>query len=168
VSGGDGTRHSSNTLKERFSLAYIHAVAARAGFELLEPRIDIDSVDGILRSTSGRRPQIDFQAKATSQPLLQSQGLTFPLPIKNYHDLRAETINPRILIVVVLPADEGDWMAQDEDKMVLRRCGYWVSLRGLSETANVASVSVELPRTQIFDTKQLQDMMARAAIGPEI
>ena len=90
------------------SLSYIHAVAARAGFELMEPRIDIDSVDGLLKSTTGRRPQIDFQAKATSQPLLHAQTLIFPLPIKNYNDLRAETINPRILIVVALPMDEAE------------------------------------------------------------
>ncbi len=168
VSVSAGSAHSINTLKERLSLSYIHAVAARAGFELMEPRIDIDSVDGLLKSTTGRRPQIDFQAKATSQPLLHAQSLTFPLPIKNYNDLRAETINPRILIVVALPTDEAEWLVQDEDQMVLRRCGYWVSLRGCADTENLTSVSVELPRSQIFDAMQLQGMMARAAVGPVI
>ena len=96
------------------------------------------------------------------------QSLTFHLPVKNYNDLRAETINPRILIVVSLPSDEVDWLVQNEDQMVLRRCGYWVSLRGCADTSNLTSVTVELPRSQIFNSMQLQRMMAQAAVGPEI
>jgi hypothetical protein len=70
--------------------------------------------------------------------------------------------------VVALPPDEADWLVQSEEQMVLRRCGYWVSLRGRADTGNLASVSVDLPRSQIFDAMQLQGMMARAALGPEI
>lgn len=39
-----------NTQKERFSLAYIAAVAAKAGFDLVEPPVDTDSIDGALIS----------------------------------------------------------------------------------------------------------------------
>ena len=164
----NGAPHNLNTKKERFSLAYIHAVAARAGYVLFEPKIDVDSVDGVLMSTTGKRPKIDFQAKATSQSILQREALIFPLPLKNFNDLRAETINPRVLIVVVLPDDEAEWLLQDEDQMILRHCGYWVSLRGAIETTNATSVSVRLPRSQIFEPTQLQGMMLRAATGPEI
>ena len=36
-----------NTRKERFSLAYINAVAAQAGYQVVEPPVDRDSVDGV-------------------------------------------------------------------------------------------------------------------------
>lgn len=164
----EGTPQSLNTRKERFSLAYIHAVAARAGYELLETRVDIDSADGVLRSTTGRRPSIDFQAKATSRQNIQDGSLAFPLPMKNYDDLRAETVNPRILIVVILPHDEADWMVHNEDQLILRRCGYWLSLRERPKLVNQARVTVHIPRTQVFDPSQLGHMMDRAALGPEI
>ena len=37
-----------NLQMEQFSLAYIRAVAASAGYQMVRPEIDIDSVDGIL------------------------------------------------------------------------------------------------------------------------
>ena len=163
-----GNPQHTNTRKERFSLAYINAVAVRAGYEMLEPHVDIDSADGILISTIGRRPSIYFQAKATSRPLLKDDHLVFPLPLKNFDDLRAETVHPRILVVVLLPENEEDWMQQDEERLLLRRCGYWLSLRGASGSGNQTSVSVIVPRAQVFDAGQLRLMMDRAAVGPEI
>ena len=56
-----------NDRKALFSLAYVAAVAARTGYQIVEPRIDKDSVDGILMGDEGRRPRIEFQAKATAR-----------------------------------------------------------------------------------------------------
>ena len=42
-----------NQCKARFSLAYIGAVAARAGYQVCEPVVDDDSVDGILIGQAG-------------------------------------------------------------------------------------------------------------------
>lgn len=52
-----------NDKKERFSLAYIAAVAAHAGFHVATPELDRDSIDGILVCDDGKRPRIEFQAK---------------------------------------------------------------------------------------------------------
>lgn len=78
--------------KARLSLAYIEAVAARAGYQVSEPRIDDDSVDGLLMGREGRRPRIEFQAKATARDVVGPEHISFPLKIKNYNDLRAETL----------------------------------------------------------------------------
>jgi len=37
---------------------------------------------------------------------------------------------PRILVVVTVPAVAQEWLSQSEEEMVLRHCGYWISLRG--------------------------------------
>ena len=107
-----------NDRKERFSLAYISAVAAHAGYKVVEAGPpDKDSVDGILLSQSDRRPRIEFQAKATSRRLVTNTHLAYPLPLKNYDDLRANSIMPRLLIVVVLPDRETAWIAQNEKEL---------------------------------------------------
>ena len=157
---------SGNTLKERFSLAYIQAVAARAGYGVMEPKVDVDSVDGLVRSSVGRRPQIEFQAKATSGIELRPDHLPFPLKLKNYDDLRAETVNPRILIVVLLPDHEQDWMSHSEDELIMRRCGYWLSLSGQPAVTNTAQVTEKVPRSQLFSADQLKELMTRASTGP--
>ncbi|WP_428261083.1 DUF4365 domain-containing protein [Haliangium sp.] len=151
-----------NTKKERFSLAYIRAVAAHAGFQVVEPNVDHDSIDGILMSDRGRRPQIHFQAKATSnQELLGEEHLAFPLSSKNYDDLRADIINPRVLIVVLIPVSEKQWLSASEKQLSLRRCGYWMSLRGFPAKPDQGSVTVHVPRAQRFDSEALIAMMDR-------
>ena len=86
-----------NTQKARFSLSYIEAIASDVGYQVVEPRVDGDSVDGILMADFGRRPRIEFQAKATSRDLVTGANIHFPLSVKNYDELRADTLTPRIL-----------------------------------------------------------------------
>ena len=155
-----------NDRKERFSLAYIGAVAAHAGYHLSElygP--DKDSVDGLLMGDEDGRPRIEFQAKATSRGVLRGNRITFRLPVKNYDDLRVRVLWPRILIVVVIPPEDTDWMVHSEEELRVRRCGYWLSLAGAPATTNRRTVSVRIPRTQVFDTQQLQTLMERANRG---
>jgi len=154
-----------NDRKALLSLAYIAAVAARAGYQIVEPRVDKDSVDGILMGDEGRRPRVEFQAKATVRGILRTTHLAYPLPLKNYDDLRADTIVPRLLIVVVLPRQEASWLRHSERELRLRRCGYWLSLAGMSDVANTTSVTVNLPRSQVFEAEQLAALMTRAEQG---
>ena len=169
VPGGlslSGTSVPENTRKERLSIAYIQAVAARAGFDLVEPRIDIDSVDVMLKSTTGMRPQIEVQAKATSIDVLSDDSVKFQLPRKNYDDLRADTITPRILVVFVMPENSDEWLGQSENELTLRKCAYWLSLHGYPSSSNSSTITVSLPRTQIFDERQLIGLMLTAEKGP--
>lgn len=153
---------NSNNKKERFSLAYIAAVAASAGFDLVESRVDVDSIDGILISHEGRRPRIEFQAKATARDVIGAETVTFPLPTKNYDELRADVIIPRLLILVVLPEREEDWLTHSEDSLILRHCGYWLSLAGQPERENATTVTIKIPRDQRFDPMALEALMHKA------
>ena len=150
-----------NTMKERFSLAYIGAVASQAGFHVDEPTVDRDSVDGVLRGDTGRRPRIEFQAKATSQNVLRESHLAFPLPITNYNQLRINSILPRILIVVLMPVEETQWLKQTTDELCLRHCAYWLSLEGRPSVANRSTVTVRIPLANMFNGDQLSDLMER-------
>ena len=46
--------------------------------------------------------------------LLGKGTSSFPLPVKNYDDLRLEAINPRILIVLVMPDSIDEWINQSD------------------------------------------------------
>lgn len=157
-----------NTIKERFSLAFIEAVASKAGFYVDEPRVDYDSVDGTLKADFGRRPRIDFQAKATSQDIVRQRNLHFPLPIKNYDDLRTDPINPRLLIVVLMPEDDSEWLSQSSEELCLRHCAYWTSLRGRPPTRNRSTVTIQIPVGNIFSSEQLSELMRKAERGDSL
>ena len=43
-----------------------------------------------------------------------------------------------------------EWLEQDEERMLVRHCGWWMSLRGLATSANVNTVRVQVPRSQML------------------
>ena len=148
-----------NQMKSRFSIACIEAVAAQAGYQVVESKVDNDSIDGTILSNSGRRNHIEFQAKATARDIARNGEIRYPLPIKNYNDLRRETVNPRILIVMLMPNAPDDWIEQTDDALCVRHCVYWTSIRGARDSANKYSVTVYLPMANVFDKDQLVRMM---------
>ena len=157
-------RMDLNTRKERFSLAYINAVATYANCEVLEPQVDRGSVDGFLVGPARGRDLIRFQAKATERDVISGNHLHFPLPVRDYDHIRNADA-PFILIVALLPDDESQWLAQTGDELCLRHCGYWLSLYNYPQTANTATVTVRIPLANIFSSSQLTELMVRAAEG---
>ena len=86
---------TENEQKQQFSIAYIQAVAARAGYACQANLVDDDSVDVTLAASGWvhntvvlRSPRLEVQLKATAQNILRPDHLAFPLPLKNYNDLR--------------------------------------------------------------------------------
>jgi hypothetical protein len=159
-----------NAQKEQFGNAHVRAVAAAAGYNVYKPEVDDDSVDwGICeRGSRGtmRSPRFELQLKCSSRDILKDDHVAFPLKIKNYDDLRHDDFQvARILIVVLVPDQVAEWMAQSEESLALYHCGYWLSLRGMSAVANQESVTVHLPREQLFSVADVQSIMQRIARG---
>ena len=153
-----------NTRKERFSLAYVNAVAPYADCEVLEPQVDRGSVDGYLVGPARSRDLIRFQAKATEQDVMRDDRLHFPLSKRDYDNLRT-ALFPFVLIVVLVPDDETRWLTQTEDELCLRHCGYWMSLAGRPEVSNTNSVTVHIPTANVFGSSGLTDLMDKVARG---
>ena len=133
----------------------------RAGYACQVVHVDDNSVNvqlaarGKVHETAVlRSPKIDIQLKATAQQVLKKDHLAFALPVKNYNDLREESLVPRLLVVLVLPQDETQWLEQTEEQMISRHCAYWSSLLGREQRENAASVTVRLPpRTAVHRNK---------------
>jgi Domain of unknown function (DUF4365) len=161
---------TENEQKQQLSVAYVHAVAARAGYACQVKIPDLESVD-VQISASGRvhatsvvgSPRLEFQLKASSVLRLEREYVSFPLPRKNYDDLRAESLVPKLLVVLTLPKDPGEWLDVDEERMIVKRSAYWASLVGNPSTSNTTKVSVRMPRSQRFTVDQLQDLMKRGS-----
>jgi hypothetical protein len=161
---------TENEQKQQLSVAYVHAVAARAGYACQVVNVDDDSVDvqlaarGIVHHKAVlRSPKVDVQLKATAQASLKRDHLAFPLPVKNYNELREEALVPRLLVVLLLPDDDRLRLEQTEDQMMSRSCAYWSTLLGKTETKNQTSVTVHLPRNQRFTVAALRAVMEKVS-----
>lgn len=131
-------------LQSQFSLAYVQAVAAAAGYFVQEASrgFDIDGVDftvmrrgalGVMQS-----PRLDLQVKS-HQGVVAADSFPYDLDVTAYDRLRVDASQyqvPRVLIVVLVPDKVSDWLLHSEDQLVLRRCGYWLSLHGAVATRN--------------------------------
>lgn len=65
-----------------------------------------------------------MQVKCTSQQLLDNDFVKFPLLIKNYDELRNDNPDddPLLLVVVLIPDLQEDWLQQSETELCLKRC----------------------------------------------
>jgi hypothetical protein len=161
---------TENEQKQQLSVAYVHAIAACAGYTCQVQNVDDDSVDVVIGARGYvheravlRSPRLDVQLKATSSAELKRDYLSFRLPVKNYDELRDQCLVPRLLVVLLLPNQSAEWLQTTEECMISRRCAYWLSLFGLPDTANTTTVSIRIPRSQPLDVAQLRGLMARAS-----
>jgi len=158
-----------NQRKQQFSHAYVKAVAAVAGFAWSQPSVDDDSIDLGLAQRGGagtvRSPRLEMQLKCHAMATPAEPDFAFWLKLKNYDDLREPTEVKRILVVVLVPDDLADYLAESETELAMRRCGYWYSLRGMPATANQTGETIRIPRAQAFTVQALQEIMQRIGQG---
>jgi hypothetical protein len=157
--------------KEEFNFAYVCALAAHAGLNRTLSAVDDDSIDVAFKSKGYigrlvRSPQIEFQLKCTSQSLVDGDVIKFPLPRKNYDDLRGDDFaSPRYLAVLLIPANTNEWVAHNHEHIALYNNCYWISLRNAAPTENAVSVTVEVPLAQRLTSEILRSMIDRASDG---
>jgi hypothetical protein len=152
--------------EESLSLAYIQAVAGMCGLIWSRPQHDlgIDMTLDMVAERNGRFGplgfKLDIQAKSTTDFVRTEREVKYDLLRKNYDDLRDTSVGtPRILVLLLLPDNESDWLVTTEAALVLRHCAYWLSLKGSPPTANTETVRITLPRSNLFTVQTLQSMM---------
>jgi hypothetical protein len=131
--------------QESLSRAYVRAIAGQAGMICGSTEHDF-GCDLVLREVEVHSeqywdsgPQLDLQLKSTTRAHVQGSEVIYDLEVRAYNLLRQEPCNhPRILVLLVLPEDETQWLTQSVEELVLRRCAYWMSLSGAEPTTNQA------------------------------
>lgn len=152
--------------QEGFGDAFLLAVAGVAGCAVSLRRPDDDSIDWTLSCKLARRPKLDVQMKTTSTGDGGGDDIRYPLKMKNYKDLiLTNVLAPRILVLVALPANMEEWLSLTAEQLVLRRCGYWVSLAGKPESANETSVTISVPRENLLTPEAVHWMMHKINEG---
>lgn len=155
-----------NAQKDHYSRAVVRAVAATAGVKATVPEQDEASEDiNFTAADTDAAPgaKLDAQLKCSQNVSPEGNEFSFPLPIKNYNDLRwteDELYVRRILIVVHVPQDPTEWMVSEPEKMTLKRCAYWVNLAGAASTTNTSTITVKIPTEHVFDAVALLAQLA--------
>ena len=158
--------------QEALSRAYIHAIAGSCGlscsFRDFDYGIDLSVHEIEHRDTryfeTGFR--IDIQAKSCTAPLAADGPIVYDLEVRSYDILRAPpAFLPKILVLLTLPGDESAWTTHDENGLTLRKCAYWMSLRGMPETPNVNTVRLRIPRTNVFSAPALRELINKVRAG---
>jgi Domain of unknown function (DUF4365) len=133
----------------------------RPGILVASHHVDIQIAAG-----GAMRPKIDLQLKASIRLSGSSDDVFFyPLKVKNYNDLRIATQTPRLLLVLDLPRASDERLAVSVDELIIRRAAYWVSLRGMPNTTNSTSVTIHIPKANIFNVRALSKLMDQSRQG---
>ena len=162
-----------NAHKEEFSYAYIHAVAAAAGYLCANATrlMDMEGIDVTIAALgvqgTRRCPRIDLQVKCTSrEDLVHDDCIKYPLEVAAYDNLRFDDPSiPYYLVVVLVPNNIDNWLEHSENELLLRHCGYWISLAGKPQTSNTTSITVQVPRENLFTPDALKGFMENLAAG---
>jgi hypothetical protein len=155
--------------QEQLSHAYVQAVASAAGFSTYKPSVDDDSIDiGILSRGSGlklKSPRLELQLKAPfKRNLVIANGMSYQISRKNYDDLRAAVLVPRLLVVLMLADDEQDWLHWSEEQLILRHCAFWTSLDGLPDLPIAQDdKNIRFSREKPFNVESLTALMKTIA-----
>lgn len=161
--------------QDLFSMAYVRAVVATAGFNFGKSELDRNSDDlqiellqpenSFSQDFSPAYGRLQVQVKCTYAHDVKPDGyIHFPLPIRNYNQLRAPKIEPKILVVVLVPRPEPHpkaepWIECVNQHTVLRYRAYWVSIMGAESKDGQDTVTVKVPTSKPFDVDTVRFLM---------
>jgi hypothetical protein len=160
--------------QEALSRAYIQAVVGKVGMSCSFANFDygIDLIINDITELNGNFFEsgfrLDVQAKSSVNAKVEKDFVTYALEVKAYETLRVNTRIPRILVLLVLPTQEPEWMDQDEERLILRKCAYWISLKGRNLVANRTRVTIRIPRGNLFSVQGLQTIMETVKKGIDL
>jgi len=124
-----------------FGEAYVRLVAQAAGFVIGNFSQDsghkVDwTIAGAGADYTTRDPRLEVQVKSSDRPRLASGDCSYDVD-RSLYDWARKSQNqlfvPRIIVLVRVPDDAANWMAQADDELTARHCAYWVCLRDKPE-----------------------------------
>ena len=147
--------------KETLQEGFLHALAASAGCSLASPKPDVNGIDWHITLHSRAHSlvwdsTIDVQLKCTHTAVPNTTG-TFAYDLKNAHFEKlamTKISRPRLLFVMLVPADLEKWLHVSPNWTLMRHSMYWANLHGLSTTGDKYS-RVHVPYANRLDPLEL-------------
>ena len=163
---------SNNDIESELSYAYLHAFASATGINCqIENRHgDNRGIDTRLTCygpfEASYKEEIDLKvqlkATVTAPTETDSHFSYFFSGIKQYDFLREETkYQHRVLVVLFLPTGHGEWLSVSPEQLILKKCAYWLSLRGADASTNSSGTTVYLPKEQLLSPENLLNIFER-------
>ncbi|MCX6011851.1 MAG: DUF4365 domain-containing protein [Chloroflexi bacterium] len=156
-------------MQDLYSMAYVQAIIAAAGFDISKTGLDRNSADLQIEhlQMDGFVPKYGrllVQVKCTYAHGVETDNtIHYSLPLRNYNHLREDKIEPRILVVVLVPRPELNatepWTECMVQHTILRYRAYWLSLMGAKSTTNQDSVTVKIPTDKPFNIEAVHLLM---------
>ena len=157
--------------QEELSRAYLHAVAAKCGFALGSWTQDQSCIDvtvgvvGVLGGGTLADPKLDVQLKCTAnQSLIKEDHVALQVKRQHYDRLIARASVPKVLVVLVLPEQEGEWVVHSHEQLLLRRCAYYLVTTGLPGITTESTV-VHVPLVNVLSPDAMTAMLERLSRG---
>ncbi|MGK7928305.1 MAG: DUF4365 domain-containing protein [Spirulina sp.] len=159
---------TENTKKEEFSYGYIQLVCSVAGCaaEITGRVMDNEGIDVRITAPGFAKNGVDdvtikVQVKCTSNLVVNKDGkIKYDLKAKNYNKLVGrKSYSKQILIVVDVPENMNDWLDILNDKTLVRKCGYWIDLKGKPETDNTEKVRIEIPQENLLTPESIKQLI---------
>lgn len=156
-------------IEESLSIAYVGAVVARAGatYDLVRSDYGVDVRVARIDSLGGKRMDMgvafELQLKASIKWAERDNQIVYDLDADTYNKLIHRDQNsstPCFLVLLCLPEDSLHWVQCSESALELRRCCYYLKIRG-APTSNNSSVRITIPRTQRLTPEVVEDLIER-------
>lgn len=157
-------------IKERLSMAYVDAIAGRAGVNVTRALHDY-GVDGTfhpIKKIPGGYTQsgfaVEFQLKATINGEIKDGSVVYDLEASAYNKMvsRDPREIPLVLLVMCLPSLETSWLRQNEKALLIQRSCYWFWEGNGPPTRNTSTIRISIPRTNLLDVNGLTGLLRSA------
>jgi len=153
-------------VKERLSVSYVMAVAAKAGVACrltTTPEYGVDAYLVRVRKLCNGKYRdtghiISCQIKAATTSQIRGDDIVYDMDVNDYNKLAEWEGGTCILVLLCLPQNPEDWLNLSEEELVLRRCCYWKQITD-SPSSNDRSQRVFIPRSQVLTPQTIVDLL---------
>jgi hypothetical protein len=166
-----------NNRSAELSHAYLHALAASAGFSCsCDENRDPDGSCTTARlnireeldpQSSLREFSLEFHLLAIiGQPAPVRSKVPCALEVDRYDRLRNTTaVVPRFMALLCLPEDPDSCLTLCAEDLIARRCARWLCLQGAPETSNRVETTVRVPVWNVLTPEALREIARRVSLG---
>ena len=163
---------------EDMSEAYLRALCAANGYTIYKREHDNDGVDiglvckdKVADDSNLVSTVLDIQLKSSFANITEHEdgSITYNLEVKNYNSLKSTNrMNPLILVVFHMPREEAHWIEQTSDWLKIKKCAYWISLKGSPDTDNTEKISIRIPAENKLTKDSLREIMYKLSKEEEL
>jgi len=170
--------NSEQLRMEDMSEAYLRALCAANGYTIEKRDHDNDGVDiGLVCSDKvaddskllSTELRIQLKSSYANIATHDDGSITYKLEVKNYKSLISTSrMVPLILVVFHMPREEAQWLEQTNDWLKIKKCAYWISLKGRDDTENAEKISIRIPAENLLTKDSLKEIMHKISKEEEL